>query len=403
LRRSAAGTTLASLAVLMSLLDREISSRHERGHSVSRHERGHSVPLEQASSTVARPPAVPRTLRSDGHRAATPVLVDFGLSPAMKRVRGLVEHSSMSDLPVLITGEVGVGKDLIAHEIHRRSSRVDRPLLEVRCASLESGYFDSEALGAAGTMLLDDIGELTSELQAQLLDRLRRLDTTMPTGGAPSRTAAIRLIASAQQDIAHAVKAGTFSESLYYRINVIHIDVPPLRTRPEDITGLLRHFARKHGVSEDFPAELLARFRSYAWPGNARELENAVLRFTALHDPEYVLDELQTQPPQSAPCRADAWAASPDVPDHTDSGRSSEAFGEAVDLKEIGRRAAASAERSAIVAMLRHTMGNKKKAAQNLGISYKALLYKIHDFGIAESRRTPAREGLAATTTTSAS
>lgn len=377
----------------MTLLDREVSSRHERDDR-SQH-------LEQQAPAVAtRSPSAQHALRGDRRRVAPFVPVDFGTSPAMRRVLKLVEHSAASDLPVLITGEVGVGKDLIAREIHRRSSRAEHPLLEVHCASVASGYFESETLAAGGSMFLDDIGELTTELQGQLLDRLRRADAA-PSNGAAKRPVELRLIASAQHDIANAVKAGTFSESLYYRINVIHIEVPPLRARPEDVPALVRHFARKHESHDDFPAALLARFRTYDWPGNVRELENAVLRFIALGDPAYVLDELRAKPLQCAHCSPGAEAASHPPPDGAEPRRSSEAPGRDVDLKEVGRKASASAERDVIVDMLRQTLGNKKKAAKSLGISYKALLYKIHDFGIAKSRSAPRHAAPDATASTS--
>lgn len=347
----------------------------------------------------------------------------LGTSPAMRRAQKLVEQSAASEVPVLITGEVGVGKELVAREIHRRSSRGAKALLEINCASLPNDFFDSSALGrqassldavdpstrtkleamAGGTLFLDDLGELTPALQDRLLQLLRQRDA----GRIASEDRPLvdfRLIAATHRDLTKAMEAGTFCEELYYRVNLIHIHVPPLREHPEDIPALLQGFMHEHkkreGWQGEIPDAMLARFRSYEWPGNIRELENAVRRLIALQDPAYVLEEIEARSESGAPPRISEFPSNgkahalpitvrPAAPNASGSSRSSfppQNGGHSVDLKELGRRASDVAEREAILDMLMQTLGSKKAAAQRLGISYKALLYKIRDFGIAGAR-----------------
>jgi two-component system response regulator AtoC len=365
--------------------------------------------LARAHSAALAPSSEPRLVRPD-EGASSDGFRGLGTSPAMKRVQRLVERSAGSDVPVLITGEAGVGKDLVAREIHRGGSRAHKPLVEVNCASLPNDFFDDllragpsssgqdrsapsqlETLEGA-TLFLADVGELSPALQDRLLQLLRRYDAPQ-NGNGHSRPVDFRLIGATRRDLTQTMGAQSFSEDLYYRINLIHIHVPPLRAHAEDIPGLLQHFMEQYGKGEgwhegEMPENLLARFRSYQWPGNVRELENAVRRLIALRDPTYVLEELEAQSeryaarPTGAPPNGNGQSVSiPPMP-QLDGGHS-------VDLKELGRRASDVAEREAILEMLRRTMGSKKETAQRLGISYKALLYKIRDFGISGSRPPP--------------
>jgi two-component system, NtrC family, response regulator AtoC len=338
--------------------------------------------------------------------------IECGTGPAMQRVRRLIEQSTASDLPVLITGEVGVGRDLVAREIHRRSSRRDGPFIEINCALLQEESFESKllnggmnALGTAegsvagqaenvtsATVFLDAIGELSPALQVGLLQTLRR-DDALKSGNGDHRIA-FRLISATSHDLTPSIEAGTFSEDLYYRVNLIHIGIPPLRAHREDIPALSQYFVQKHRTSQkwpdEIPASLLDRFRSYEWPGNISELENAIQRLIALRDPAYVLEELEAR---SAPIDYGYATASSNGAAYPAFATAPQAAGDNVDLKALGRRAADIAEHEAIIKMLNKTMGNKKEAAQRLGISYKALLYKIRDFGIVGSDlRTNRRE-----------
>jgi two-component system, NtrC family, response regulator AtoC len=309
--------------------------------------------------------------------------LECGTSPAAQRMRKLIDQSAASDLPVLITGEMGVGKDLIAREIHRRSARSSQPLLEVNCAALADGdpLFEQEP-SPESTVFLNGIGELSAACQEKLLRLLRRGDGA---ANGHSRPLEVRLIAATHRDLAHAVETAKFSEDLYYRLNLIHIHVPPLRAHVEDIPALLQYFLREHGRRdgrpEEIPEIIRARMLAYEWPGNIRELENAIRSFIALGDASYVLEELDARSSERdrAVKAASGHASSFPPPSwtHDDDGYR-------VDLKKLGREASDAAEREAISNMLVHTMGNKKSAARRLGISYKALLYKIRDFGISE-------------------
>lgn len=328
----------------------------------------------------------------------------------MQRVRKLIEQSTSSDLPVLITGEVGVGRGSVAREIHRRSARCDGPFIEINCVWLQENSFESKllkgevnALGTpeanvagqaesatGATVFLDAIGELSPVLQEGLLQTLRRGDG-LESGNGDHRMA-FRLISATHRDLTPSVEAGTFLEELYYKVSLIRIGIPPLRAHLEDIPALSQYFVQKYRTSqqwqEEIPASVLARFSSYQWPGNICELENAIQRLVVLRDPAYVLEELENQ---SIPYTDQHTAASSNGGAHPAVAVAPQDDGGTVDLKAIGHKAVEVAEREAILKMLIRTMGNKSEAAQRLGISYKALLYKIRDFGILKSTFPPKR------------
>jgi two-component system response regulator AtoC len=303
----------------------------------------------------------------------------------MSKVNKLLQLSALRRLPVLITGEVGAGKELVAREIHRIGARSQQPLVKLHCAVLGDDFLDNihahaAELAAGGTLLLDDIAELSLVLQDKLLELLRQDDDPASVGtrhGVPG----LRVIAVTHHDLPEAVEVGTFSEDLYYRFNLMHIHVPPLREHREDIAILFDHFFAVHSARDAWaaqvPSELRERFCAYPWPGNIRELESAVRRSVMLRDPEYVIDELEAELAGKTPS---ASVAPPAV-----ANAQGDPTGD-VDLKEIGRHAAELAERAAIVDMLARTLGNKKESARRLGISYKALLYKMRDFGISTTR-----------------
>lgn len=322
----------------------------------------------------------------------------------MQKVLSLIEKSVATDASVLITGEAGVGKGLVAREIHRQSARGERRLLRIDCASLTDDFFDNDPVAAGasgdphrapwnrfravdgGTLFLDNIDELSSLLQEKLLRLLREQDS--PWAGIERRQRVdFRLIAATHRGLTQLLDSGKLREDLCYLVNVIHIQVPPLRARREDIPDLLRHFIEVHAQDTGWRGELtddvLARFHAHDWPGNIDELENAVRRLMILRDVSYVFEELEAssendEPDErSAPPRA--GPASSEVT----------ALADTVDLKDLGRKASDVAERKAIFDMLVRSMGNKKEAAQRLGISYKALLYKIHDLGIESLRPGP--------------
>jgi len=308
---------------------------------------------------------------------------------AMRRARALVERVADAPVPVLLLGESGVGKEVIAREIHARSRRREKPFIKVNCAALPSELLESELFGHergaftgatsekpgkfeladGGTLFLDEIGEMDVRLQAKLLQVLQD-EEFFRVGGKKSVHVDARVVTATNRDLEQEMERGNFREDLFYRLNVVAIRISPLRERKEEIPQLVAHFMARHGAGGSLPAELLQAFMAHDWPGNVRELENTIRRLAVLKDPAAVLEELTGHRP--------ARLATPTVPEPSPD--------EEVSLKDIGKRAAQLAERDAILAMLERTGWNKRKAARRLRISYKALLYKIRDAGIRDPR-----------------
>src|SRR5579883_894076 len=227
-------------------------------------------------------------------------------NPQMLRIIDIARHVAGTDVPVLILGESGVGKEVVASFIHEQSNRADRPFLKVNCAALPHELLESELFGYergaftgaisdkqgkfeladGGTLLLDEIGEMSPLLQAKLLHVLQD-GTFFRLGGRKTVQVDARIIAATNIDIEKAVSEGKFREDLYFRLNVIRIDLPPLRARTEDIPELCRFFIEKYREQynssvRELPPDLLDRFVHYGWPGNIRQLENCIRRFLVL-------------------------------------------------------------------------------------------------------------------------
>ena len=349
----------------------------------------------------------------------------FGNSDAMSEVRDLIERVSDTDVTVLIRGESGTGKELVAHALHERSLRKDKAFVKVNCAALPTELLESELFGFEkgaftgaiqqkpgkfefanhGTMFLDEIGDISYPLQAKLLQVLQDGGFSR-LGGKADVQVDVRLIAATNRDLETAVAAGQFREDLYFRLNVVTINLPPLRERREEIPILTEHFLSKYSAQYNKPLasisdELSNQFLNYEWPGNVRQLENLIKRLVVLGTEAGICRELlqpvaQVAPrPLSSPPRA---AATP-PPDYArgalnDSRRpavvapppaapaAAGAGAVSVSLKDIARSAAREAERELILRMLTRTRWNRKEAAEHLGISYKALLYKIKENGL---------------------
>jgi two-component system, NtrC family, response regulator AtoC len=327
------------------------------------------------------------------------------LSGPMERVWALVNRIADTDVPVLLIGESGVGKDVIARRIHATSHRAGRPFVKINCAALPGELLESELFGHEkgaftgahaekpgkfelahrGTIFLDEIGEMDPRLQAKLLQVLQDEEFYRVGGKRPVRVDA-RVVVATNRNLDAAIRQGTFREDLFYRLNVVTIRVPPLRERREEIGPLVRHFVEKYrqryrGGLEEIPPEVMERFHGYDWPGNVRELENLVRRLVVLRDPAMVLGELGGTPAALALSAPHAPVANTvvrpgDAP----------ALPEDAPLKDVARRAARIAEREAILRALMRTGWNKRKAAKRLQVSYKALLYKIKDCGIVDPR-----------------
>jgi two-component system response regulator AtoC len=348
-----------------------------------------------------RPPEVGR-IAPLGDRI---VVEHTSLSGPMERVWALVRRIADTDVPVLLVGESGVGKDVAARRIHASSHRSGRAFVKINCAALPGELLESELFGHErgaftgahaekpgkfelaheGTIFLDEIGEMDPRLQAKLLQVLQD-EEFYRVGGKRSVRVNARVVVATNRDLEEAIRSGTFREDLFYRLNVVTIRIPPLRERKEEIAPLVRQFVEKYrrrygGGLEEVPADVMERFHAHDWPGNVRELENLVRRLVVLKDPAMVLGELGG-PRRNVPI---APSALPGVgPDPTAALHA--ALPEDAPLKEVGRRAARIAEREAILRALMRTGWNKRKAALRLQISYKALLYKIKECGIVDPR-----------------
>jgi two-component system response regulator AtoC len=349
-----------------------------------------------------RPPA-PREAPADGESSA-----QVTLSSAMDRVWALAQQVADTDVPVLLVGESGVGKDVVARRIHAASHRAPRPFVKINCAAMPGELLESDLFGHdrgaftgahaekpgkfelahEGTIFLDEIGEMDPRLQAKLLQVLQD-EEFYRVGGKRSIRVDARVVVATNRDLESAIENGTFREDLYYRLNVVTIRVPPLRERKEDIVPLVRHFVEKYcrrykGGLDRVPDEVMQRFHAYDWPGNVRELENLVRRLVVLKDPSMVLGEINAPrvpvavppPPGPGGAAASELASALHAPLPDDA-----------PLKEVGKRAARIAEREAILRALLRTGWNKRKAAKRLQISYKALLYKIKDCEIVDPRQ----------------
>ncbi len=304
----------------------------------------------------------------------------IGEAPAVRELLETVAKVAAYPTTVLITGESGTGKEVLARELHGQSPRADQPFVAVNCGAIPESLLESELFGHEkgaftgairsrpglferahrGTLMLDELGELPVSLQVKLL-RVLETRELRRVGGDSTRRIDVRVIAATSRDLEGDVASGRFRRDLFYRLNVVRLRVPPLRERPEDIRALAHHFVEKfnrrfsrrvRGVSP----EALRRMEEAPWPGNVRQLENAIERAVLLCDG----DEIRAE---DLPLGLDARPAVSDE-----------------DLS-IKRRSAAL-ERELIRRALARTGGNRTRAARLLEISYKALVYKIRDYGL---------------------
>ena len=399
--------------------------------------------LGEAALEAAIRTAVEKTvLSSEVARLRTQVGQDpegapfWGPSPAMRHVMSMVDRVADSDVGVLLRGESGVGKEVIARELHRRSPRRSKPFVKVNAAALPSELLESELFGHErgaftgaqtarvgkfefanhGTLMLDEIAEMPAGLQAKLLHVLQDNEFTK-LGSNRAVTVDVRIIAATNRDLEAMMRAGSFREDLYYRLQVIELFVPPLRERREEIPQLIEFFlvkySERYGRPLRRPSDALREtLLEYAWPGNVRELENVIKRFVILQDEGLVLAELKRAranaessipprvpapspaapvpiaPPLSAsqPSPTEAAPSTPPVhpiPDVDDDANDS-APTNGVSLPELAREAAMRAERTAIQQALDRFRWNRRKAADYLGVSYKTLLNKMKECGISE-------------------
>jgi len=337
-------------------------------------------------------------------RSETELLLLCGDNPKMKEIRDIIEQVADTDITVLVRGDSGTGKELVARTLFQLSGRRDQPFVKVNCAALPSELLESELFGFEkgaftgaqkrklgkfeyanhGTIFLDEISEMHPGLQAKLLQVLQ--DGEFSRLGSESDVHVdTRIIAATNRNLEEAVGDGSFREDLYYRLNVVTVHLPPLRERIDEIPFLVDHFLQKNNEQykknlAHLSSETMNTFMHYHWPGNIRELENMVRRMVVLGNEQAVIEEIADS--RSAAGKAEELNDSKDLEalgaDFSD--------GDGIDLKAISRRAAQIAEKRVIERVLHQTRWNRKEAAERLQISYKALLYKMKENGLSESR-----------------
>jgi len=362
----------------------------------------------------------------------------WSLGPSMEPVLEMVDRVADSDVTVLLRGESGVGKEVIARELHRRSHRRSKPFVKVNCAALPADLLESELFGhergaftgagstrigkfefaQQGTIMLDEISEMPAALQAKLLHVLQdrsfaRLGSNRPID------VDVRVLAATNQNLESMMRAGTFREDLYYRVQDIELYIPPLRDRREEIPALIEFFLGKYAKAYRRPAVRPSRtlreaLLDYSWPGNIRELENMMKRFVVLQDEQFIMSELErlnqnrrsTTPIAIAMAEAPALVAASGPParlegaapapasNHASNHASNDASkGEAeaaddidpesgIDLQALVKVASLRVERDAIEQALFRYRWNRRKAATYLSVSYKTLLNKMKECGI---------------------
>lgn len=336
-------------------------------------------------------------------RSEAELLMLCGDDPKMREVREIIEQVADTDITVLVRGESGTGKELVARALHRLSTRVDRPFVKVNCAALPSELLESELFGFEkgaftgaqrrklgkfeyanhGTIFLDEISEMHPALQAKLLQVLQDGEFSR-LGGESDVRVDTRVIAATNRNLETAVVDGSFREDLFYRLNVVTVQLPPLRDRKDAIPLLVDHFLnmynRQYGKSvKQLQSATLEAFHGYGWPGNVRELENMVKRMVVLANEQALLEEITHR------TGAAGTAGNGDAVLDLDALGVDLADGRGVDLKAIAKRAAQIAEKRVIERVLDQTRWNRKEAAERLQISYKALLYKMKENGLSEA------------------
>jgi len=316
-------------------------------------------------------------------------------SPAMRKIRSQAALVANVEIPVLLLGESGTGKEVVARLIHKLSPRAHRTFLKVNCAAVPADLLESELFGYEagaftgathpkpgkfelcnkGTILLDEVGEMPPLLQAKLLHVLQDQQFSR-LGGRTVIKVDVRILAATNINISEALATKRLREDLYYRLNAFTLQLPPLRERKEEIPILLKHFMSR--MSEQYARAplplsqpLLQACQDYAWPGNLRELSNFIKRYLVLGDEKLAVNELHP--------KNDGNGARFDT---TPRGAAEPSGG----LKSLARSAKDEAEAEAISRALEETNWNRKQAAVLLQISYKALLYKIRQYGIAQSK-----------------
>ena len=325
----------------------------------------------------------------------------YSSNPRMRAIVAALEQIGASEVPVLLQGESGVGKEVLARQLHEQSPRSNKPFLKLNCAALPSELLESELFGYergaftgafknkpgkfemadGGTILLDEIGDMDFRLQAKLLQVLQDHEFQR-LGGKDTVRVNVRVLAATHCDLKKAILEGRFREDLYYRLDVISIQVPPLRERQDEILPLADLFLMKHGAHGIVPPEITPPLRqallSHDWPGNIRELENVMRRFLVFRDQQALAEELLFNTR-----RKETASAPPDpLPPSTSLAR--QQSGPPIPDMEGVSLTHDQAQAEAILRALHATHWNRRRAAALLQMDYKALLYKMKILNLEE-------------------
>ena len=333
-----------------------------------------------------------------GRQGPSPEVL-FGATEEMQRIRRTLERVASVRVPVLFRGESGVGKEVLAAYLHHASPWNGSALVKVNCAAIPGTLLESELFGYekgsftgayasragkfeladGGSIILDEIADIDSGLQAKLLQVLQD-GRFSRIGDLEERHTQVRIVCITNREIESEIERGTFREDLYYRINVVNVRVPPLRERLDDLPVLVDHFLEVYGAQfqrdvRPLPSHILERFQQHHWPGNIRELENYLKRYVILDAPDAILTEMDER--DHGPVVGGFH-----LPRPTD-----------FSLKKFSKLASQQAEHYLILEALKQTRWNRKRAADLLGISYRALLYKIKETGLPQKKRKEPSKG----------
>jgi two-component system response regulator AtoC len=324
----------------------------------------------------------------------------FGKNPAMWSLKASLAKVAASDIPVLIQGETGTGKEVLGRQLHALSPRAGKPFVKLNCAAVPSELIESELFGYergaftgafqrklglfeladGGTILLDEIGDMDLRLQAKLLHVLQDQEFRRVGGSDPVRVD-VRVLAATHRDLVQSIFDRTFREDLYYRLNIVTLVLPALRERREDIPSLAEFLINRHSTPGAPPVALTqglrAAFAAFHWPGNVRQLENVVRKLIVLREPDVIIKELGMTPAQETS----------DAPESGMRLLRKQPAAEPGSVLHEASRAKAEAEAQAILEALTRSRWNRKQAAALLNIEYKALLYKMKKLSI-EDRAT---------------
>jgi two-component system, NtrC family, response regulator AtoC len=333
---------------------------------------------------------------SQSHNEVPPDNIIFGRSEAMHAVRSRLAKVAAANVPVLITGESGTGKDILARLIHDLSPWKVGPFVKVNCPAIPGTLLESELFGYEkgaftgafgskpgrvemahrGTLFLDEISELEPALQSKLLQLLQD-GQFCRIGAQEDKKVEVRVVCATNRQLESEIESGTFRQDLYYRINVVNLRMPALRDRRGDIPDLCAYFLEFYNRKFNCRAralsnEVMSVLQKYHWPGNIRELENLIKRYVILGHEEVITNDLVAREPDFF--NQDISLDGP------------------VSLKKLTRQCVRELERKVILKVLQQHHWNRKQAARTLGISYRALLYKIRDAGLPSNRALRLRQ-----------